>query len=209
MAALRGETEVTLRAPGPNNAPPAQGLVNRSIPAGVFRLALRLVEDGLADLVHLALELPAGPHDPAAGRGAPRDRRGVPVPSTSHGSAPWIFSSFDAVLATIETARPLVEAARAATLLPQDRVARELSRCDDALVGAQSNINALRRAVTLLVASVTMTSGARLARWPPQEPAAAVTVRHHHGGGRCRVNRLRQACHRTVPFRQSRMFLST
>ena len=35
---------------------------------------------------------------------------------------------------------------------------------------------ALRRAVTLLVASVILKEGARLGRWPPQEPGAAVTA---------------------------------
>ena len=40
----------------------------------------------------------------------------------------------DTVLAAIETARKRVETARAAMLVLQDRVARELSRCEDALV---------------------------------------------------------------------------
>jgi small-conductance mechanosensitive channel len=44
-----------------------------------------------------------------------------------------ILERIDAVLAAIETARKRVETARAASLALQDRVARELSRCEDAL----------------------------------------------------------------------------
>lgn len=50
------------------------------------------------------------------------------------GAPGGVLERVDAVLAAIETARPRVEAARAATLVLQDRVARELSRCEDALV---------------------------------------------------------------------------
>ena len=45
-----------------------------------------------------------------------------------------ILDRIDAVLGAIETARQRVETARADTLLLQDRVVRELSRCQDALV---------------------------------------------------------------------------
>jgi hypothetical protein len=44
-----------------------------------------------------------------------------------------ILERIDAVLASIETARKRVETSRAATLALQDRVARELSRCEGAL----------------------------------------------------------------------------
>lgn len=50
------------------------------------------------------------------------------------GAAPApIIERIDAVLASLEAARRRVEAGRAATLVLQDRVARELSRCEEAL----------------------------------------------------------------------------
>ena len=45
-----------------------------------------------------------------------------------------LLARIDAVLAAIEAARQRVEIARAAALVLQDRVTRELSRCEDALV---------------------------------------------------------------------------